>query len=176
MIESPCGTCRGGGIEKRPREVKTRLPAGVKDGQTIRLKGRGGPGRNGGPNGDLLVELTVMPHDRFGRSGQNLTVSVPVSFANAALGADIDVPTLGGPSVTMHIKPGTQSGSRHRVKSKGIETTSRAKGTVQGDLIVTVNVVVPTELNDEQRSAIEHLRSASTVESEQATPTTGATA
>jgi len=176
VIESPCGTCRGGGIEKRPREVKTRLPAGVKDGQTIRLKGRGGPGRNGGPNGDLLVELTVMPHDRFGRSGQNLTVSVPVSFANAALGADIDVPTLGGPSVTMHIKPGTQSGSRHRVKSKGIETTSRAKGTVQGDLIVTVNVVVPTELNDEQRSAIEHLRSASTVESEQATPTTGATA
>ena len=176
VIESPCGTCRGGGIEKRPREVKTRLPAGVKDGQTIRLKGRGGPGRNGGPSGDLLVELTVMPHDRFGRSGQNLTVSVPVSFANAALGADIDVPTLGGPSVTMHIKPGTQSGSRHRVKSKGIETTSRAKGTVQGDLIVTVNVVVPTELNDEQRSAIEHLRSASTVESEQATPTTGATA
>jgi len=99
-----------------------------------------------------------------------------VSFADAALGADIDVPTLGGPSVTMHIKPGTQSGSRHRVKSKGIETTSRAKGTVQGDLIVTVNVVVPTELNDEQRSAIEHLRSASTVENEQATPTTGATA
>ena len=176
VIESPCGTCRGGGIEKRPREVKTRLPAGVKDGQTIRLKGRGGPGRNGGPNGDLLVQLTVMPHDRFGRGGQNLTVSVPVSFADAALGADIDVPTLGGPSVTMHIKPGTQSGSRHRVKSKGIETTSRAKGTVQGDLIVTVNVVVPTDLNDEERSAIERLRTATTVQSEQATPTTGATA
>ncbi len=176
VIESPCGTCRGGGIERRPREVKTRLPAGVKDGQTIRLKGRGGPGRNGGPNGDLLVELTVMPHERFGRSGQNLTVAVPVSFADAALGADIDVPTLGGPTVTMHIKPGTQSGSRHRVKSKGIETTSRTKGTVQGDLIVTVNVMVPTDLNDEQRSAIERLRTASTVKSEQASPTTGATA
>jgi molecular chaperone DnaJ len=76
----------------------------------------------------------------------------------------------------MHIKPGTQSGSRHRVKSKGIETTSRAKGTVQGDLIVTVNVVVPTELSGEQRSAIEHLRSASTVEDKQATPTPGSTA
>jgi molecular chaperone DnaJ len=176
VIESPCGTCRGGGIEKRPREVKTRLPAGVKDGQTIRLKGRGGPGRNGGPNGDLLVVLTVMPHDRFDRSGQNLTVSVPVSFADAALGADIDVPTLGGPSVTMHIKPGTQSGSRHRVKSKGIETTSRAKGTLQGDLIVTVNVVVPTDLNDEERVAIERLRAATTVGHEQATPATGATA
>ncbi|MBC49075.1 MAG: molecular chaperone DnaJ [Ilumatobacter sp.] len=175
VIESPCGTCSGGGIEKRPREVKTRLPAGVKDGQTIRLKGRGGPGRNGGPNGDLLVELTVIPHDRFGRSNQNLTVTVPVTFADAALGADIDVPTLGGPSVTMHIKPGTQSGSRHRVKSKGIETTSRAKGTVQGDLIVTVNVVVPTELSGEQRSAIEHLRSASTVEDQQAAPTPGST-
>lgn len=176
VIESACGTCRGGGIEKRPREVKTRLPAGVKDGQTIRLKGRGGPGRNGGPNGDLLVVLTVMPHERFGRSGQNLTVSVPISFADAALGADIDVPTLGGPSVTMHIKPGTQSGSRHRVKAKGIETTSRAKGTVVGDLIVTVNVVVPTSLNTEQRSAIEQLRAASTVGNEQATPTSGATA
>jgi molecular chaperone DnaJ len=176
VIESPCGTCRGGGVEKRPREVKTRLPAGVKDGQTIRLKGRGGPGRNGGPNGDLLVQLTVIPHPRFGRSDQNLTVSVPVSFADAALGADIEVPTLGGPPVTMHIKPGTQSGSRHRVKGKGIETTSRAKGKVQGDLIVTVNVVVPTDLNDAQRSAIEQLRAATTVDNEQATPTSGATA
>jgi molecular chaperone DnaJ len=176
VIESPCGTCRGGGIEKRPREVKTRLPAGVKDGQTIRLKGRGGPGRNGGPNGDLLVVLTVMPHERFGRSGQNLTVSVPVSFADAALGADIDVPTLGGSSVKMHIKPGTQPGSRHRVKSKGIETTTRGKGTVQGDLIVTVNVIVPTDLNDEERSAIEQLRTTTMVDSEQATPTSGATA
>jgi molecular chaperone DnaJ len=161
VIESPCGTCRGGGIEKRPREVKTRLPAGVKDGQTIRLKGRGGPGRNGGPNGDLLVQLKVMPHPRFGRSDNNLTVAVPVSFADAALGADIDVPTLAGPTVTMHIKPGTQSGSRHRVRGKGIETTKAV-----GDLIVTVNVVVPTEMTDAQRQAITELREATTVVSE----------
>jgi molecular chaperone DnaJ len=161
VIESPCGTCRGGGIEKRPREVKTRLPAGVKDGQTIRLKGRGGPGRNGGPNGDLLVQLKVIPHQRFGRSDNNLTVAIPVSFADAALGADIDVPTLAGPTVTMHIKPGTQSGSRHRVRGKGIETAKAA-----GDLIVTVNVAVPTELSEAQRQAITELREATTVASE----------
>ena len=97
-IEEPCPTCSGTGVEKRQREVQTRLPAGVKDGQTIRLKGRGGPGRNGGPAGDLLVELTVTPHPRFARSGDNLTVTVPITFAEAALGADIDVPTLDGPA------------------------------------------------------------------------------
>ena len=158
VIESPCVTCHGSGVEKRPREVKTRLPAGVKNGQTIRLKGRGGPGRNGGPNGDLLVELKVMPHPRFGRSENNLTVSVPVSFADAALGADVDVPTLAGPTVTMHIQPGTQSGSRHRVRGKGIETSKAT-----GDLIVTVEVAVPTELTDAERQAIMDLRAAATV-------------
>ncbi|HSM64859.1 MAG TPA: DnaJ domain-containing protein, partial [Ilumatobacteraceae bacterium] len=80
-IEDPCPTCHGSGVEKRQREVKTRIPAGVKDGQTIRLKGRGGPGRNGGPAGDLLVELHVTPHRLFGRSGDNLTVTVPITFA-----------------------------------------------------------------------------------------------
>jgi len=158
LIDERCGTCRGGGVEKRPREVKTRLPAGVKDGQTIRLKGRGGPGRNNGPNGDLLVQLKVMPHHMFGRSGVNLTVAVPIAFTDAALGADIQVPTLSGPTVTLRVKAGTQSGTRHRVKGKGIETPKE-----QGDLIVTVNVHVPTELNDAERSAIERLRAATTV-------------
>jgi molecular chaperone DnaJ len=130
----------------------------VKDGQTIRLKGRGGPGRNGGPAGDLLVELKVMPHHLFGRSGNNLTVTVPVTFGEAALGADIDVPTLDGSSVTLRIKPGTQTHSRHRVRGKGIETKRKT-----GDLIVTVNVQVPDDLTDEQRTAIEQLASASTV-------------
>ncbi len=157
-VEDPCPTCRGSGIEARQREVKTRIPAGVKDGQTIRLKGRGGPGRSGGPAGDLLVELKVMPHALFGRSGDNLTVTVPVTFAEAALGGDIDVPTLEGQRVTLRLKPGTPSGSRHRVRNKGIST---AKHT--GDLIVTVEVQVPTELNDEQRAAIEQLAAATTV-------------
>ncbi len=161
-IEYPCDTCHGTGIERRPREVKARIPAGVKDGQTIRLKGRGAPGRNGGPNGDLLVELTVRPHPRFGRSGDDLTVTVPVSFADAALGGDVDVPTLDGGEVTLRIKPGTQSGSRHRVKGKGIVRTTK-RGTTTGNLIVTIEVVVPTELNDAQRAAVEAFAAATTV-------------
>jgi molecular chaperone DnaJ len=157
-IEDPCPTCRGSGVEQRQREVKTRIPPGVKDGQTIRLKGRGGPGRNGGPAGDLLVELKVMPHPLFGRSGDNLTVSVPITVAEAALGGEIDVPTLDGPRVTLRLKPGTQTGSRHRVRGKGIETSKHT-----GDLIVTVNLHIPTDLTDAQREAIEQLAAATTV-------------
>jgi molecular chaperone DnaJ len=142
--------------------VKARIPAGVKDGQTIRLKGRGGPGRNGGPNGDLLVELKVLPHHRFGRSGDNLTVTVPVTFVEAALGGDIEVPTLDGPAVTLRLKPGTQTGSRHRVRDRGIRRTTKS-GTTHGDLIVTVEVVVPTDLTDDQRAAVEALAAATTV-------------
>ncbi|MDQ3469833.1 MAG: molecular chaperone DnaJ, partial [Actinomycetota bacterium] len=159
VIEDPCPTCRGAGVEKRPREVQARIPAGVSDAQTIRLKGRGAPGRNGGPHGDLLVAIHVAPHARFGRAGNDLTVRVPIAFADAALGADVAVPTLDGSDVTLRIKAGTQSGSRHRVRGKGIDT---AKGAV-GDLIVTVDVAVPTALNDEQRRAIELLAAASTV-------------
>ncbi|MFM7684374.1 MAG: molecular chaperone DnaJ [Actinomycetota bacterium] len=158
IVEYPCITCRGSGVEHRPREVQARIPAGVADGQRIRLRGRGAPGRNGGPHGDLIVECRVQPHALFGRDGENLTVRLPVTFAEAALGGDIDVPTLDGPRVTLRLRPGTQSGSRHRVKGKGIET---AKHT--GDLIVTVDVQVPTELNPQQRSAVEAFAAATTV-------------
>jgi molecular chaperone DnaJ len=156
VIEDPCPTCSGTGVERRPREVQARIPAGVSDGQTIRLKGRGAPGRNGGPAGDLLVLLHVAPHARFGRTGNDLTVRVPVSFTDAALGAEVPVPTLDGPPVTLRIKPGTQPGSRHRVRGKGIETKKAT-----GDLIVTIDVVVPTTLSDAERSAIEQLAAAS---------------
>ena len=159
VIEDPCPTCRGSGIEKRAREVQARIPAGVSDGQTIRLKGRGAPGRNGGPPGDLLVEVHVAPHPLFGRVGNDLTVRVPVTFADAALGADVTVPTLDGPPVTLRIKPGTQPGSRHRVRGRGI-----AGKKATGDLIVTVDVVVPTSLSDAERSAIEQLAAASVKE------------
>ena len=153
-IETPCGVCRGTGIEKRNREVKVRVPAGVSDGSRIRLTGKGTPGRNGGPNGDLFIICRVGKSATFGRDGDNLTVNVPVTFAEAALGANIEVPTLSGDSVTLRIKAGTQSGSRHRVKGRGVETTKH-----QGDLIVTVNVFVPTSLTDEQREAIEMMAS-----------------
>jgi molecular chaperone DnaJ len=163
IVTDPCPTCHGSGVERRPREVKARIPAGVADGQTIRLAGRGAPGRNGGPAGDLLVEIHVRPHDRFGRSGNNLTVTVPVTFAEAALGSDIDVPTLDGGTVTLRLAPGTQSGSRHRVKGKGISTSSKRTGAQTGDLIVTVHVDVPRSLSDAQRAAIEQLAAATTV-------------
>lgn len=149
-IESPCLTCRGAGVEKRQREVQARIPAGVADGQKIRLKGRGAPGRNGGPAGDLIVECHVVAHPRFGRDGDNLTVRVPVSFDQAALGGEIEVPTLDGSPVTLRIKAGTQPGSRHRVRGKGVVTAKH-----HGDLIVTVDVQVPTHLTAEQRSAVE---------------------
>lgn len=151
-IEYPCGTCRGTGVERRPREVKVRIPAGVSDGQRIRLKGRGAPGRNNGPAGDLFVECRVVAHPVFAREGNNLLVRVPVSFTEAALGATIPVPTLDDGDVSLRIKPGTASGSRHRVKGKGIATASST-----GDMIVTIDVVVPTELNKEEKSAVEAL-------------------
>jgi molecular chaperone DnaJ len=158
VIEHPCPTCYGSGTEKRQRDVQVRIPAGVDDKQKIRLKGKGAPGRNGGPPGDLIVECHVRPHRTFGRDGNNLTVRVPVSFAEAALGGDIEVPTLEGAQVTLRLRPGTPSGSRHRVKGKGV-VTPRA----EGDLIVTVDVQVPAELNDRQRAAIEAFAAATTV-------------
>jgi molecular chaperone DnaJ len=158
IVTDACPTCNGTGTERRRREVQARIPAGVADGQKIRLKGRGAPGRNGGPPGDLIVECHVAPHRLFGRDGNNLTVKVPVTFAEAALGGDVDVPTLDGPRVMLRLRPGTPSGSRHRVKGKGI-VTSKATG----DLIVTVEVDVPAELNEAQRAAVEALTTATTV-------------
>jgi molecular chaperone DnaJ len=152
VIDDPCKNCRGTGIERRNREVKVRVPAGVSNGQRIRLAGKGTPGFNGGPSGDLFIVCHVTAHPLFGRDGDNLTVKVPVTFAEAALGADIDVPTLVGEKVKLRLRPGTQSGTRHRVKGRGIETSKS-----RGDLIVTVEVAVPTDLTDEQRSAVENL-------------------
>ena len=152
VITDPCPTCRGAGVERRPREVKVRIPAGVDDNQRIRLKGRGGAGRNGGPAGDLFVVVHVDADPVFGRDGRNLTLTVPVSFVEATLGTDLTVPTLDGTPVTLRIPAGTPTGKSFRVKGRGVETK---KGT--GDLLVTVQVSVPTELDDEQRQAVESL-------------------
>lgn len=163
VVTDPCGTCRGSGVEHRPREVKVRLPAGIDDGSTIKVPGRGGPGRNGGPAGDLLVEVHVRPDARFGRSGRNLTVTVPVTFPEAALGGDVEVPTLEGGTVTLRLRPGTPSGSRHRVKGRGIHAAGGRGSAEPGDLIVTVEVDVPRQLSAEQRKAIEDYAAATTV-------------
>jgi molecular chaperone DnaJ len=156
VVETPCPTCAGTGIELRPRQVKVRIPAGVDNDQRIRLKGRGGAGPGGGPPGDLYVTVKVAPHPVFGRRGRDLTVTVPLTFAEAALGAEIKVPTLDDP-VTLKIPPGTRSGRTFRVRKRGVPLSS---GT--GDLLVTVEVAVPTNLSAAEREAIEALASAST--------------
>jgi molecular chaperone DnaJ len=155
VVTDPCPTCSGSGVERRPREVKVRIPAGVSDGQRIRLKGRGGPGRNGGPPGDLFVLVHIEPDPIFGRDGQHLTITVPVTFAEAALGTKVSVPTLGDKPVTLKIPAGTPSGKVFRVKGRGVESK---KG--KGDLLVTVQVAVPKSLSDEQRQAVEALAAA----------------
>ncbi len=156
VVETPCPTCQGRGVEVRPRQVKVRVPPGVDDGQRIRLKGRGAPGRNGGPPGDLFVVVRVGSHPLFGRNGNDLTITVPVTFAEAALGAEITVPTLDG-SVVLKVPPGTRSGRTFRVRGRGVHT---ARGV--GDLLVTVEVAVPTRLSTAEREAIEALAVAST--------------
>ncbi len=138
--------------ETTPREVNVRIPAGVDDGQRIRIKGRGEPGRSGGPAGDLLITCNVATHHLFGREGKNLTMRLPITFTEAALGSNIEVPTLDGTTVVLRLKPGTQAGSRHRVKAKGIDA-----GGSSGDLIVTVEVVVPKDLTGKQKRVVEQL-------------------
>jgi molecular chaperone DnaJ len=137
--------------------VKVRIPAGVADGQRIRLKGRGGPGRNGGPPGDLYVECHVEPHPLFGRDGDDLTLRVPITYAEAVLGADVEVPTLEGGKVRIRLKPGTQPGSKHRVKGRGIATKKHT-----GDLIVSVDLAVPAKPTDAEREAAQAVKAAAT--------------
>ncbi len=158
VIKDPCPTCRGRGVEVRAREVKVRIPAGVEDGQRIRVKGRGGAGANGGPPGDLYVVVSVRPHAVFGRRGRNLTVRVPLTFAEATLGAEVKVPTLDEP-VTVRIPPGTPTGKVLRVRGRGVPSSN---GSAPGDLLVTVDVHVPSSLTPEQRAAVEALKQAFT--------------
>jgi molecular chaperone DnaJ len=155
LIDEPCPTCRGTGIEHRPREVKVRIPAGVAEGQRIRLRGRGGPGRNGGPAGDLYVTVRVKPHHLFGRRGNDLAITVPITFPEAALGADVAVPTLDGGSVKVRIPAGTRSGRTFRVRGKGVAARRKS-----GDMLVTVEVAVPQKLSAEERRAVEALAAA----------------
>ncbi|MFD3328739.1 molecular chaperone DnaJ [Streptomyces sp. NPDC058701] len=156
IAEHPCDICKGSGRARSSRTMQVRIPAGVSDGQRIRLRGKGAPGERGGPGGDLYVVVHVDAHPVFGRRDDNLTVTVPVTFAEAALGADIKVPTLNGPSVTLKLPPGTPGGRTMRARGKG---AVRKDGT-RGDLLVTVEVAVPAELSDEAREALEKYREA----------------
>ena len=134
------------------RQVQVKIPAGINDRARIRLRGKGRPGSNGGPPGDLFVRIHAGSHPVFGRSGRDLQIDVPITFTEAALGAKITVPTLDG-SVTLRIPEGTPSGKKFKVTGKGVETS---KGT--GDLIVTVSVTVPKQIDQEQRALLEKLQ------------------
>jgi len=139
-----------GGADGGSRSVKIRIPAGVDDGKRIRVKGKGGNGFNGGPPGDLIVIIRVSPHTLFNREGKNLTLNLPITFPEAALGADVQVPTYGGDRVTLRLPQGTESGRTFRVKGKGINI-----GDITGDLLVTVEVAIPTNLNEEQIKSLQ---------------------
>ncbi|MCR2813933.1 DnaJ domain-containing protein [Microbacterium sp. zg.Y1090] len=132
------------------KPFKVKIPAGVKDGQKIRLRGRGRPSPDGGENGDIVVSVTVRPHPVFTRDGLNLRVTVPVTFTEAVLGATIEVPTLGGDPVKLRVAPGTPSGRVLRVKGRGVATS---KGT--GDLLAEVQIAVPSHLEGEAKEALE---------------------
>ena len=136
--------------------VRCRVPAGVEDGQRIRVAGLGEPGVDGGPPGDLYVTVRVAPHALFGRSGRDLTLTLPVTYPEATLGAEVKVPTLDGEPVTVRIPPGTPSGRTLRVRGRGVP----GAGGHRGDLLVTIEVAVPQRLTSRQRAAVEALAEA----------------
>ncbi|MBM2616772.1 molecular chaperone DnaJ [Actinoplanes sp. LDG1-06] len=150
IVDQKCPECRGTGGVTKNRTINVRFPAGVADGQRIRLSGRGEPGDRGGPAGDLFVQVMVRPDELFGRTGDDLTLVVPVTIAEAVLGTDLRVPTLDGP-VTLRVPPGTPSGRKLRARGKGV---TRKDGP-PGDLIVTVDVQMPGGVTGEARDALE---------------------
>src|SRR5919107_4579913 len=152
-IETPCPGCRGEGRAVSGKTLNVRIPAGVAEGQKVRLAGRGGGGGRGGPAGDLLVNVHVTPHPFLGRKDDHLTITVPITYPEAVLGAQVSVPTLDGP-VKVKIPPGTSSGRTLRVRGRGIP----GKG---GDLLVTVDVAVPQKISSEAKKHLEAFAAAS---------------
>jgi molecular chaperone DnaJ len=150
IVEDKCPECHGTGGVTKTRTLNVRIPPGVTDGQRIRLSGRGEPGDPGGSPGDLYVLIKVKPDDLFARNGDDLTLTVPVTFAEAALGTDLRVPTLDG-AVTVRVPAGTPSGRTLRVRGKGVATRSGHTG----DLLVTVDVQVPRNLSEQARKALQ---------------------
>ncbi len=158
LISDPCPECHGSGGVTKSRTLNVRIPAGVRDGQRIRIAGKGQPGQRGGPPGDLYVIIGVKRHRVFDRQGDNLAITVPVTFPEAALGTEVEVPTLNG-SVTLRVPAGTPSGRTLRVRGKGIV---RGDGRA-GDLWVTVEVTVPQKLSRAEREALQAYQAASVV-------------
>ena len=156
IIEKPCARCGGNGRVRRSRQVKVRIPAGARDKMKVRIPGRGNAGRDGGPAGDLYVRTLVEEHPVFKRKGDDFVVGVPVSFVEAALGAEIQVPRPGGGSVKLRLPAGTQDGKQFKVRGVGAPR-ARKNGGEKGDLIVRVSVVVPRKLKRREREILEAL-------------------
>jgi molecular chaperone DnaJ len=154
IVRNPCTACRGQGYRQAQRKLKITIPAGVDTGTRIRLSGEGQPGFNGGPAGDLFVFLKVKEHAFFERQENDLHCTIPINVSQAALGCEVEVPTLGEPS-RLKIPEGTQSGSQFRFRNKGVPVVN---GSGRGDLLVRVEVKVPTKLSREQRKLLEQLR------------------
>ena len=150
IIRTPCTRCKGKGKIRRTQKIMVDIPAGVDDGQSVRVRGQGSAGSNGGPNGDLLVAVSIRPHPLFRRDGSNVLCEMPISFTQAACGAEIEVPTLDG-KVRYNIPEGTQTGTTFRLRGKGIPYVGYKN---RGDQYVTVVVETPTRLTREQKDLL----------------------
>lgn len=153
IIEKPCSNCRGSGLERKTTRKKVNIPAGIDNGNQVRMIGEGQPGANGGPNGNFYIEIDVAPHKFFRRSGFDILLDIDINMAQAALGDEITIPTLDG-DVKLRIPPGTQPGRVFRLKEKGVPILQR---TERGNQMVTVNVQIPTALTDEQEEILQTL-------------------
>ncbi len=150
VISDKCGGCGGSGRVRRKRTVTVKVPAGIDNGQTIIMNAQGEPGLRGGPNGDLYITVGVKPHKIFRRDGFNLLLEFPISFVTAALGGDVEVPTLNGP-IKYRIPEGTQPGTEFRIKGQGIQ---QLRGNGKGDLVMRVKVEIPKRLNNKQKELL----------------------
>ena len=150
IIHQPCRECRGAGAVRKRKTIQASIPAGIDNGQTISIRGQGNAGKNGGPAGDLLITITVRPHEIFRREGTSVLCEAPITFAQAVLGAELEIPTIDG-KVKYDLPEGTQSGSTFRLKGKGIPSIN---GRGRGDQYVTVYIETPRNLTKEQKEAL----------------------
>lgn len=153
VVVDPCKTCSGSGRVRKTKSLSVKIPPGVDEGDRIRLSGEGEPGQNGGPHGDLFVEIEVKPHKIFTRDNSHLMCEVPISFATAALGGEVEVPTLGG-QVSLKVPAGTQSGKRFRLRGKGVKPV---RGGPVGDLYCTTMIETPVNLTKDQKALLGEL-------------------
>jgi molecular chaperone DnaJ len=158
VVDDPCSACSGAGRVTRERTLQVNIPAGVEEGTRIRLAGEGEAGMRGGPSGDLYIFLSLAPHDFFQRDGADLYCRVPVAMTEAALGGEIEVPTIGGGREKVKISDGTQSGKQFRIKGKGMPVLRSRE---IGDLYIQVDVEIPKNLTKRQRELLEEFRQAS---------------